>query len=444
MDYTHDPARRSWVQSANAPGTDFPIQNLPFGLFRAPGQRLPRVGVAIGAHLLDLRGCQEAGLLTGEAAEAGRACVPPDAENVVTPLNTLMALGPRHWTALRRRLSDLLAEGVATAEERAQASRFVLAQAGIETVLPAQIGDYTDFYASIDHATNVGRLFRPDNPLLPNSKWVPIGYHGRASSIVVSGTAIRRPRGQLRGQGSEVPRFGPSERLDYELEVGCFIGPANDLGIPIPVAEAESHIFGACLVNDWSARDIQQWEYQPLGPFLAKSFATTISPWIVTLDALEPFRTFAYARPDDDPKPLAYLDSAANRERGAIDLTLEVGLRTASMRERGDEAVWLTRSGFARMYWTFAQMVAHHASNGCNLRPGDLLASGTVSGPGERERGCLLELTKGGSEPLTLPGGETRRFLQDGDEVIIRGCCERPGLARIGFGECRGIVLPAL
>ncbi len=444
MDQTHDPSRRSWVQSANTPTSDFPIQNLPFGMFRARGRPTARAGVAIGDHVLDVGGCQEAGLLSGDASEAGRACLAPCAEGAVTPLNALMALGPRQWTALRRCLSDLLAEGEGTADERARVSRLVVPSAAVDMLLPAHVGDYTDFYASIDHATNVGWLFRPDSPLLPNYKWVPIGYHGRASSVVVSGTPVKRPRGQLRGQGSETPRFGPSERLDYELEVGCFVGPGNDLGTAIPIGDAESHAFGLCLVNDWSARDIQQWEYQPLGPFLAKSFATSISPWIVTLDALEPFRAPVFARAQDDPQPLPYLDSQANRERGAFGVRLEVGLRTAAMRERGDEPAWLTRSDFTRMYWTFAQMLAHHASNGCNLRPGDLLASGTVSGPTECERGCLLELTKGGAEPIALPNGETRKFLQDGDEVIIRGSCQRPGFVTIGFGECRGVVISAL
>jgi fumarylacetoacetase len=443
MDYTHDPSRRSWVQSANSPTSDFPIQNLPFGMFRVQGQLAARAGVAIGDHVLDVRGCQEVGLLAGDASEAGRACLAPYAEGVFAPLNALMALGPRHWTALRRRLSDLLADDKDHAGERGRVSRLVLPRAAVEMLLPAHIGNYTDFYASIDHATNVGRLFRPDNPLLPNYKWVPIAYHGRASSVVVSDSPVRRPHGQLRGQGSDAPRFGPTERLDYELEVGCFVGPGNDLGSTIPIADAEPHIFGLCLVNDWSARDIQQWEYQPLGPFLAKSFATTISPWIVTLDALEPFRVPAFARAEGDPPPLPYLDSPANRERGGIDIRLEVGLRTATMRERGDEPAWLTRSDFARMYWTFAQMLAHHAGNGCNLRPGDLLASGTVSGPTERERGCLLELTAGGAVSVALPNGETRKFLEDGDEVIIRGSCARPGFARIGFGECRGVITPA-
>ncbi len=445
MDHTHDPSLRSWIASANDPGTDFPIQNLPLGVFTRLGAFEPRVGCAIGTEILDVTGCQEAGLLQGESAAAGLACRERYVPGVWSPLNALMALGAAHWRALRRRISNLLAEGKATIDERRAVGLLLVARRDVELLLPVHIGDYTDFYASIDHATNVGRLFRPDQPLLPNYKWVPIGYHGRASSVVVSGTEVRRPTGQLRPPGSDAaPRVAPTVRLDYELEVGCFIGRGNDLGQPVDIADAGAHVFGLCLVNDWSARDIQQWEYQPLGPFLAKSFATTVSPWIVTVDALEPFRAAAPARPDGDPAPLPYLDSAANRERGAFDVSLEVGVRTAVMRARNEGPAWITRSRFASMYWTFPQMVAHHASNGCNLRPGDLIASGTVSGPRETERGCLLELTRGGSQPLALPDGESRTFLEDGDEVIIGGFCERPGFARIGFGECRGIVVPAI
>ncbi len=442
MDHTHDPGRRSWIQSANHPGCDFPIQNLPFGVFRRHRLLEARVGVAIGDDILDVTGCAEAGLIGDDAEEAAHACLPQPSSGAA--LNGLMALGRSHWTALRRSLSDLLAEPIADYGLQSRVSQQLVHHDDADMILPAYVGDYTDFYASIHHATNVGRLFRPDNPLLPNYRWVPIGYHGRASSLVVSGTPIRRPVGQVRPQGSDAPRLAPSGRLDYELEVGCLVGPGNELGSPVPIADADAHIFGLCLVNDWSARDIQAWEYQPLGPFLAKSFATTISPWVVTLDALEPFRVPAAARADGDPAPLPYLDSAANRDRGAFDLTLTVGLRTAAMRDRGEEPAQLTHSQFASMYWTFAQMLAHHTSNGCNLQPGDLLASGTVSGPTDIERGCLLELTRGGAEPVTLPDGETRKFLEDGDEVIIRGFCERPDLVRIALGECRGIVLPAL
>jgi fumarylacetoacetase len=440
MDHTHDPSRRSWVRSANAPTTDFPIQSLPYGIFRRRGESGARVGVAIGDQILDVTGCQQAGLFEGETEAAGRSCLPIGGP---CALNPFMALGRPHWTALRRRLSDLLVDEGGSGADRKRVSRLLVPQVDAKMLLPSAIGDYTDFYASVHHATRVGRLFRPDQPLLPNYKWVPIGYHGRASSVVVSPAPVRRPAGQVRGQGSDAPRVVPTARLDYELEVGCFVGPGNERGTTIDIADAESHIFGLCLLNDWSARDIQQWEYQPLGPFLAKSFATTVSPWVVTLDALEPFRAPACPRPEGDPEPLPDLDSAASRERGGVEITLEVALRTAASRERGEPPVWLTRSQFAMMYWTFPQMLTHHASNGCNLRPGDLLASGTVSGPAETEGGCLLELTRGGAKPIGLPDGQTRTFLEDGDEVIIRGFCERPGFARIGFGECRGEVAAA-
>ena len=438
MNRTLDPSLTSWLASANSPSTDFPIQNLPFGVFRRAGTGGPgTIGVAIGDAILDVVGCLQEALLGALSERVRDACVEP-------ALNALMSCPRAEVTALRERLSDLLADAKAQPRQRERLSRWLAPQGGAEMLLPCAIGDYTDFYASVDHATNVGRLFRPDNPLLPNYKWVPIGYHGRASSIVASGTAVHSPVGQVRPQGAEQPRVAASARLDYELEVGCFVGQGNALGRRIPIEDADRHIFGLCLVNDWSARDIQQWEYQPLGPFLAKSFATTISPWVVTLDALEPFRVPAATRPDGDPQPLPYLDSAGNRDRGGIDLKLTVGVRTGRMRETGGPVCWVTQSEFKRMYWTFEQMVTHHASNGCNIRPGDLIASGTVSGPSERERGCLLELTSGGAAPLTLDGGETRTFLEDGDEVIIRGSCARPGFVRIGFGECRGIIQPPL
>jgi fumarylacetoacetase len=306
--------------------------------------------------------------------------------------------------------------------------------------LPAAVGDYTDFYASVFHATNVGQMLRPDNPLLPNYKWVPIGYHGRASSLVVSGTEVARPQGQTEPGEDGVPRFGPSRALDYELEVAAFLGPGNALGQPVPIAEADGQIFGLVLLNDWSARDVQKWEYQPLGPFLAKSFATSISPWVVTAEALAPFRAPAFARPAGDPQPLPYLSHPEDRERGGIDLRLEVLLATKAMREKSQPPVRVSHGNLRDVYWTFAQMVAHHSSNGCNLRPGDLIASGTVSGPAKENRGSLIELTWRGKDPLTLPSGEERRFLEDGDEVVLRGRCEREGFASIGFGECRGVV----
>jgi fumarylacetoacetase len=417
LDETHDPSLRSWVASANEPTTDFPIQNLPFGVFRrANADEAPRVGVAIGDQIFDLA-----------AADILRA----------DSLNELMALGNDAAHELRLELSRRLREGA----EPMPAALVAMSEA--ELFVPARIGDYTDFYAAIAHATNVGSMFRPDNPLLPNYKWVPIGYHGRASSIVVSGSDVRRPRGQTREGSATEPAFGPSRRLDYELEMGAFVSRGNALGDTISIDEAEAHLFGLCLVNDWSARDVQTWEYQPLGPFLAKSFATTVSPWVVTLDALEPFRAPAFARAEGDPEPLPYLASERDRERGGFDIALEVRISSARMRESGMAPMVVSRGNFTQMYWTFAQMLTHHASNGCNLRPGDLLASGTVSGPEKESRGCLLERTWRGTEPLTLPTGERRAFLEDGDEVSITGACERPGARRIGFGGCVGRVVAA-
>jgi fumarylacetoacetase len=419
---------RSWVESANDARTDFPLENLPFGVFRrADGAAC--AGVAIGERILDLRAAGSVGLLDGIDPEISEACGSDS-------LNALMALGRDAVPALRSRLMELLSERGA----RARVEAMLVPQAGTEMLLPARIGDYTDFYASVYHATNVGRLFRPDSPLLPNYKYVPIGYHGRASSIVVSGAEIQRPCGQTKAADAAAPSFGPSRSLDYELEVGFFVGRGNALGEAVPIAEAESHIFGLCLMNDWSARDVQAWEYQPLGPFLAKNFATTISPWVVTLDALEPFRAPAFARVEGDPEPLPYLSSSENRARGGIDLKLEVSLRTARMRAENAEAARVSQGNLRDLYWTLAQMLTHHTSNGCNLQPGDLLASGTVSGAARDSLGCLLEITRRGAEPLQLPNGETRKFLEDGDEVILRGYCEREGHARIGFGECRGIV----
>jgi fumarylacetoacetase len=428
LDSTHDPKLSSWVESANRPDTGFPIQNLPFGVFRS-GQACG-LGVAIGDSILDLRHAAEAGLLDGLAPAVAETCS-------AAVLNLLMSLGRDHWLPLRRRLSELLSAG--SGYQPAVEPLLVKMDEAV-MLPPANIGDYTDFYASIHHATNVGRLFRPDNPLLPNYKYVPIGYHGRASSVVVSGTPVGRPSGQSKDAAAEAPVFGPSRSLDYELEVGFFAGPGNELGRPIPITEAESHIFGLCLLNDWSARDIQSWEYQPLGPFLAKSFATTISPWIVTMEALAPFRVPVFARPAGDPEPLPYLSSPEDRERGAIDLTLEVYLASRQMRESAIQPMRLSKGNLRNLYWTLAQLLTHHASNGCNLQPGDLLASGTVSGPLPEERGCLLELTRRGADAIRLPTGEIRKFLEDGDEVILRGCCERDGFARIGFGECRGII----
>ncbi|WKW13305.1 fumarylacetoacetase [Pseudogemmatithrix spongiicola] len=433
-DPTIDPNLRSWVEAANAGGTDFPIQNLPLGCFIVVDGQAARSGVAIGDRVLDLRAARDAGLFDGLRTDVLEAL---DAES----LTPLFATGRTGLAALRRRVSELLASSFA---QQGRVADVLVPMAAVRMTMPAEVGDYTDFYASIDHATNVGSMFRPDNPLLPNYKHVPIGYHGRASSLVVSGTAVKRPHGQTSAKPEGPPSWGASARLDYELEVGAFIAGGNALGHAIPLGEAEQHLAGLVLVNDWSARDVQTWEYQPLGPFLAKNFATTLSPWVVTLDALAPFRVPARTREATDPAPLPYLLDAANERAGGFGITLEVWLQTAKMREAGDAPVRLSQGDFTRMYWTMAQMLAHHASNGCNMRPGDLFASGTVSGPTKDSRGCLLELTWRGTEPLALPNGETRTFLADGDEVIMRGWCERPGAVRIGFGECRGVVLPAV
>jgi fumarylacetoacetase len=438
IDPTNDPALRSWVQTANLRGADFPIQNLPFGVFRRAGTReAPRVGVAIGAAILDIAACLAAGLFDDDSAArtAAAACAMPT-------LNELMSRGPSARRALRQALSALLADSVA-AHRRQIAEHALIPQHEAELFLPAQIGDYTDFYASVHHATNVGSMFRPDQPLLPNYKWVPIGYHGRASSIVVSGTPVRRPMGQRKGPNDDVPSVGPSRSLDYELELGAFVGTGNVLGEPIPMAQADDHLFGLCLLNDWSARDLQAWEYQPLGPFLAKNFASTISPWVVTLEALEPFRAPLAPRAEGDPAPLPYLTDRADQERGGFAITVETWLRTARMQEAGEPAVRITQGQATDLYWSMAQMLVHHASNGCNLRAGDLLGSGTISGRSPESRGCLLELTWRGAEPITLPNGETRAFLQDGDEVQITAFAERDGAVRIGFGVCSGVVLPA-
>jgi len=407
---------------------------LPYGVFRR-GEGSASVGVAIGKDILDITAALELGAFKGQGIIAAEACKSGT-------LNPLMALDPGHWSALRRQVSELLAaDSVAYRADRKLSRRILVSMADAELQLPALIGDYTDFYASVHHATKVGSMFRPDNPLLPNYKWVPIGYHGRASSIVVSGADVHRPKGQLKDASAEVPRFGASRALDYEMEVGCFVGSGNELATAVPIHEAEQHLFGLCLVNDWSARDVQTWEYQPLGPFLAKNFATTISPWVVTMEALEPFRIPEYARPAGDPKPLPYLNSPENRSRGGVDVTLDVFLSTSVMRASGLPAQRVSRSKMGDLYWTLAQMFTHHTSNGCNMRSGDLVATGTISSPAPDARGCLLELTSRGAEPLKLASGETRKFLEDGDEVIMRGFCERPGSVPIGFGECRGVIV---
>ena len=405
IDQTHSLSLTSWVESANAPETDFPVQNLPFAAFRTPEDDTPRVGVGIGDQILDVTGAFQ-----------------------VESLRAVMAMSRAQRRELRWAISEFLVRHTQGAED------FLTPMAGAELLLPCTIGDYTDFYASIHHATNVGRMFRPDNPLLPNYKWLPVAYHGRASSIVVSDTPVRRPWGQITDSPQGPPKFAASGRLDYELELGAFLGPGNAMGQPVAVWSAEDHIAGVCLLNDWSARDIQTWEYQPLGPFLAKNFATSISPWMVTLEALEPFRRPPEPRPPSDPAPLPHLKGGE-----AFDITLEVWLRSARMQG----PMRISRSNFASMYWTLAQMVAHHTSNGCPILPCDLIGSGTVSGPEKGNRGCLLEVTWRGTEPLELPTGETRTFLEDGDEVIFRGWCEREGFRRIGLGECRGVIEPA-
>lgn len=431
LNATHDPLLRSWVASANEAGTDFPIQNLPFGVFRRAGTNEAfRGGVAIGDQIVDLS--LTANVFTGDAARAARVAS-------ASTLNAFMAMGESAWSALRAALSEALKEG---SPRQSQLTGALVPQADAEFTLPARIGDYTDFYTSIHHATNVGRLFRPDNPLLPNYKWIPIGYHGRASSIVVSGTAFHRPVGQTMPPGAETPVMTASKRLDIELELGVFVGTENALGNAVPIGEAESHVFGICLLNDWSARDLQAWEYQPLGPFLAKNFATTISPWIVTMEALAPYR-LPFERPADDPQPMAYLDSPANRAEGAFDIQLEVLIETTQMRTAQVPAARLALSNYRHAYWTLAQMVTHHTVNGCNLQPGDLLGTGTLSGPTIEQAGALIELTLGGKQPIQLPNGEKRTFLEDGDAVILRGWCEKEGAARIGFGGCGGQVLAA-
>ena len=433
-DFTNDPARRSWVPSANLPDGDFPVQNLPFAVFRPrTSGRERRGGVAIGDQILDLAALAAVGALRGSAAVACRAAARPT-------LNDLMDLGPGHWSALRNALADALLAG-SPLQSRLQGC--LTPQRDADYALPAVVGDFTDFYASIHHATAVGRLLRPDNPLLPNYKWVPVGYHGRSSSIGISGTAIRRPRGQLASGEAAPPTLGPTRRLDYEVELGVFIGAGNALGAPIPIEDAESHVFGLCLLNDWSARDLQAWEYQPLGPFLAKNFATSLSPWIVSLQALAPYRR-PFARDPQDPSPLPYLTSSHNQSAGAFDIRLEACVESQSMRAHGATPHRLSSTSFRHSYWTVAQLVAHHTVNGCNLRAGDLLGTGTQSGPTAAEAGSLLELTAGGTRPVAIGGGEQRTFLEDGDRVSIAGWCASAGQPRIGFGEVAAQILPAI
>jgi fumarylacetoacetase len=412
----------SWVESAQ--GSDFPIQNLPLGIFSdANGQRRP--GVAIGDFILDL--AATADFLDEDWRE--------DLSQPV--LNAWLARGPAASRELRARLSELLGDE----QYRDALEIHLIGQSEARMHLPCLIGNYTDFYVGIHHATNVGKQFRPDNPLLPNYKYVPIGYHGRASSVRASGEPVIRPSGQRKPPTAEVPEYGPSRRLDYELELGLWIGRGNELGSPIPIAEASDHIAGYCLLNDWSARDLQAWEYQPLGPFLAKNFLTSVSPWVVSPEALAPFRKAMPPRPAGDPQPLRYLDDVGDRERGALAIQLEVTLTTARMREAGLPPHRLSRgSADAAMYWSAAQIVAHHSSNGCNLQPGDLIGTGTLSTDSPTGLGSLLEISRGGSEPIDLATGETRSFLEDGDEITLRAWCEAEGAVRIGIGECVGRV----
>lgn len=433
LNETHDAKRTSWVLSANGGQSDFPIQNLPFAVFRRKGDAQAwRGGVAIGDRIVDMAAACRAGVFQGPIAGTAQAAAQPT-------LNHLMSLGPRCHSALRKALSEALRSGAA---QQAALEPCLVSQADAEYTVPARIGDFTDFYTSIHHATNAGKLFRPDNPLLPNYQWVPIGYHGRASSIVVSGRNFHRPKGQVKPPDAGQPMLGPSARLDLELELGIFIGHANELGDPVPIDQAEDHIFGMTLLNDWSARDIQAWEYQPLGPFLAKNFASTISPWIVTMEALAPFR-LPFARPQGDPSPLPYLESPGNNAHGALDIHLEALLETAQMRQTGTPPARLALSNYRHAYWSAAQLVAHHTVNGCNLQAGDLLGSGTLSGPTPDSAGALLELTEGGRKPVQLPGGESRAWLQDGDAIVLRGWCQSPDAVRIGFGECSATILPA-
>ena len=436
IDDTHSPGRQSWVASANR-HADFPIQNLPLGVFTPP-DGVARGGIAIGDDIFDLAAAVDLGLFEGLAGQAAQAASG-------AALNPFFALGREARLALRRRVGEILdADGADRTRYEAMRARLIHRADACRLELPATVGDYTDFFAGIHHATNAGKLFRPDNPLLPNYKYVPIGYHGRASSIRPSGAGVRRPNGQRKPATESVPSFGPSRNLDYELELGVWIGPGNELGAPIPVAEAANHIAGFCLLNDWSARDIQGWEYQPLGPFLGKSFLTTISPWVVTPEALTPFRTAQAERPAGDPAPLSYLLDPDDQATGALDIDLEVLLLTEGLRSKKLPAHRLSAGNACHLYWTVAQLVAHHASGGCNLRPGDIFGTGTISAPGNDGLGSLLEISAGGRQPVTLASGESRRFLEDGDTVIMHAHCRREGFATIGFGECRGTIEPAI
>ena len=426
LNATHDPRLMSWVASANDGRTPFPIQNLPHAVFRRRGSAQPlRGGVAIGDQVLDMRAASDSGVFASSVESAARAAAG-------STLNPLMAMGPAAWSLLRAELSRLLRQG---APEANALRDCLVPQSEVEYAVPASIGDFTDFFSSWDHMVNAGRIFQPANPELPNFKWLPMAYHGRASSVVISGTPVRRPSGQVRPAGQATPVHRPTQSLDYELELGFYVGGGNELGNPIALANAEDHIFGACLLNDWSARDVQGWESLPLGPFLAKNFMTSVSPWIVTLEALAPYRC-ALQRSPLDPVAPAHLEEPRT---SGFDIQMQVLLRT---RASDLHAMQVSSSNFRHCYWSMAQMIAHHTEGGCNLRTGDLMGTGTQSGPGERAQGCLLELARGGREPVTLPNGETRAWMEDGDTVILRAWCEKAGAARIGFGDCVGTVIP--
>jgi fumarylacetoacetase len=438
LNHTHDASAKSWLASANVVACDFPIQNLPFGVFRRTGSgEAFRGGVAIGDQVIDM--AQVSQLTLFDASSLTEKAVAHCARPV---LNDFFEMGPPAWTAVRHSLFALLEANAPIAKLEALRACLV-PQSEVEYAVPTQIGDYTDFYTSLDHAMNIGVMMRPEDPITSNFKWMPIAYHGRVSSIGVSGQQYRRPMGQAMTPGAPAPVVAPCARLDYELELGIYIGLGNAQGKPIALRDAEKHIFGICLLNDWSARDIQFWEMAPLGPFLGKNFCTTLSPWIVTMEALAPYRQ-AFTRPASDPQPLAYLDDSGNKALGAIDISLEVLLESDKLRAEGKAPARLSSTSFKHQYWTVAQMVTHHTMGGCNLRSGDLFGSGTISGPGEGQAGAMIELAYGGSKPVSLGNGETRGFLHDGDAVILRGWCEKPGHARIGFGESRGQVLPAI
>lgn len=437
LDKTHDTKRRSWVHSANPvegqPESDFPIQNLPHGVFRRKNsQEEWRGGIAIGDQILDIRAAILAGLMPVQVKDAAQMASS-------SLLNDYMGITTEQRRRFRNVVSDLLVEG---SPHKVKAEACLVPQSEVEYSLPARINNFSDFYSSIHHATNVGALFRPDNPILPNYRWLPVGYTGRTSSIRVSGYNVIRPHGQIKSPESDAPTYEPCKRLDYEVELGILVGRGNPLGTPIRIKEADDHVFGVCLLNDWSARDIQSWEYQPLGPMLSKSFLTSLSPWVVTMEALEPYRT-GFSRPEGDPAPLPHLWCEELRERGSIDIRIQMFLQTQQMRESSSAPVMISDSKFTDSYWALAQLIAHQTSNGSNLLSGDLLGSGTLSGKDPVSRACLLELTQGGKNPISLPNGEKRAFLEDGDTVIMRGYCQKEDSVRIGFGECRSTVMPA-